>query len=255
MQRSGAARGVRRFALGEAIPSGLFDEVDALVHCAYDFSVSGWDEIRRVNVDGSIALLQAAKDAGVGRLVFISSMSAFPGCRSLYGRAKLEVERAAAALGAVIVRPGLVYGSESGGMIGALGKLLRLPLVTPLVGSGRQVLYLVHEDDLGTMITELCTTNVPVARPVIAANARPYELREILRILGRRTGRRTMLLPVPWQIEWLALRGAETIGLRMRLRSDSLISLINQDPTPDFAPSAAYEFRDFERATVGIPLS
>jgi hypothetical protein len=34
------------------------------------------------------------------------------------------------------------------------------------------------------------------------------------------------------------------------LRSDSLVSLMNQDPSPDFSTSASYEFRDFERATL-----
>jgi nucleoside-diphosphate-sugar epimerase len=251
LQRARTDDAVRRFALGEPIERTVFDGVDALVHCAYDFGASTWGDIHRVNVEGSIALFRAAHEAGVRRMVFISTMSAFSGCRSMYGRAKLEVEGAARALGVAVVRPGLVYGGESGGMIGALRKLLKLPLVTPLVGSGRQVLYLVHEDDLGAMIATLCASDRVPDSPVIAAHARPFELREILRILGRQTGRRTALLPVPWQLEWLALRGAETAGLRMRLRSDSLVSLMNQDPSPDFSTSASYEFRDFERATLG----
>jgi hypothetical protein len=40
-------------------------------------------------------------------------------------------------------------------------------------------------------------------------------------------------------LEWLGLKSAELVGLRLRVRSDSLISLINQDPSPDFGATRA----------------
>ncbi len=246
LQRSGAGKGVRRFTLGEPVDPALFRDTDAVVHCAYDFGAVRWHDISRTNVDGSLELFRAAKQAGVGTLLFISSMSAFDGCRSMYGRAKLAVEREGAALGVVAIRPGLVYGAGEGGMVGALNKLLKLPLVTPLVGSGDQMLYLVHEADLGTLLGALCRGGGPVgARPIIAAHPQPLQLREILVRLAARHGKRLHFLPVPWQLEWLALRTAEWCGVHMRLRSDSLMSLLNQDPAPDFAAPIPCSFRAF----------
>src|SRR4051812_36344711 len=80
------------FRLGENVSSRQLEGVEAVVHCAYDFKARGWHEIQAVNVNGSRRFLQAARDAGVKKLVFISSISAFPGCRSLYGKAKMEIE-------------------------------------------------------------------------------------------------------------------------------------------------------------------
>jgi len=252
LQRSGDGDRVRPFVLGAPVDPAAMQGAQALVHCAWDFGAAGRSEIERTNVAGSLALFEAARTAGVRRIVFISTMSAFDGCRSLYGRAKLEVERGAAPSGTVVVRPGLVYGAASGGMVGALGQLLRLPLVTPLVGTGSQRLYMVHEDDLGDIIAEYALgERTAPAGPVIAASARPFTFREIVSLLARRDGLRRVLLPVPWQAEWLALKGAELAGMRMRLRSDSLISLINQDPRPDFTASAGIGFRDFETFTLG----
>ncbi|MGI8548771.1 MAG: NAD-dependent epimerase/dehydratase family protein [Gemmatimonadaceae bacterium] len=252
LQRSGQGDAVRRFALGEPVDPTVFQGVSSLVHCAYDFNAAGWLDIERANVTGSLDLFQAARDAGVQTIIFISSMSAFEGCRSMYGRAKLEVEQRAQPLGVYSVRPGLVYGKESGGMIAALSKLLGLPLITPLVGSGSQVLYLVHDADLGQMIGELCTGAKQLrGRPVIAANSRPFTFKSILGVLARRDGVKKAFVPVPWQLEWLALKSAELVGLRMRLRSDSLVSLINQDPNPDFSGSSQFSFRDFEDFTLG----
>src|SRR5512134_3136384 len=56
------------FALGEPVPAAALLGLQALVHCAYDFSVTHPDTIRRVNVEGSRHLLVAAREAGVPRL-------------------------------------------------------------------------------------------------------------------------------------------------------------------------------------------
>jgi len=70
----------------------------------------------RSTVEGSIRLLRMAKAAGVGRIVFISTISAFTGARSRYGRAKLQVESVCRELGGIILRPGLVFGDSPGGV-------------------------------------------------------------------------------------------------------------------------------------------
>jgi nucleoside-diphosphate-sugar epimerase len=245
LQRSGDGAGIHRFSLPHAPAAEALAGADALVHCAYDFSATTWPEIVRANVEGTARLFQAARAAHVRTLIFISSMSAFDGCRSMYGRAKLEAEQRVRELGGIVVRPGLVYGSASGGMVAALSKLLGIPLMTPLVGRGDQVLYLVHEDDLGAMIADLCETPGERLEPIIAANSRPFTLRDILALLAQQRGVRRAFVPVPWRLEWGALRAAEALGLRIRLRSDSLVSLLNQDRAPNFAPSAMFTFRDF----------
>ena len=68
---------------------------------------------------------------------------------------------------------------------------------------------------------------------VIAAEPTPTSLDDILRkaITDQGLGRR-LLIPCPWQGVWICLRGLETIGISIGLRSDSVISLVNQDPKP-----------------------
>src|SRR5262249_2796624 len=50
--------------------------VTALVHCAYDLRPTHREEIHRVNVAGSRRVLDAARAAGVGRVVLVSTLSA-----------------------------------------------------------------------------------------------------------------------------------------------------------------------------------
>ena len=224
----GASEG-RIFRLNDALQPNLLEGIDALVHCAWDLNANNWEDYHAVNVLGSLKLFEAAAKADVRQMVFISTMSAFRGCKSNYGRAKLEVENKAAQWKIHIVRPGLVYGPACRSMMGSLARLTNLPLL-PLVGTGNQKLYLVHEEDLSDMVRGMCDGTISrQEKPVVAAHKRPYTLREILKILAGCRRKRPFLMPVPWQLEWLGLKSMETLGLKLRLRSDSLISLINQD--------------------------
>jgi len=226
-----------RWTLGEPVPETARG-ADALVHCAYDFAARGRDEIQRVNVDGTSLLLRSAKDAGIPRLLALSSMSAYPGTRQLYGRAKLAIEEVAVELGGIAVRPGLVYGPAAGGMAGALDKLTRLPLVPAFGDSARQ--FPVHEDDLTRAIVEILEAADWRAEVFGIAQPTPLTFRELLAGLARRRGRRLRFVPIPWRPVYWSLRAAERTGAASRLpfRSDSLLGLVR--PAPSVPPSSAF---------------
>jgi nucleoside-diphosphate-sugar epimerase len=231
------------FRLGEELAADVFRrrQVHALVHCAYDFRPVTRDEIHRINVEGSRKLLAAARAGGVERIVVMSSISAFTGCRSLYGRAKLEIEAAAAAAGALVIRSGLVYGDgpPAGGMFGSLATSVQRGLV-PLIDGGIHPQYLIHEEDLWSLVKRFCDGDLdnPV-KPVVAASPRAWPLRDLLAVLAARQSRHPRFLPVPWQPVWASLRLAELAHLPVQYRSDSVISLVHQDRNPDFKSLAA----------------
>jgi nucleoside-diphosphate-sugar epimerase len=253
LRRSGdrppAAEQTFLFRLGEPVAPELWAGVDVLIHCAYDFSVRSWTEVERINVRGSLQLFESARGAGVKRLIFISSMSSFPGCRSQYGRAKFAVERRAIELGLIIVRPGLVYGARPGGMVGALRRSVRSMPVVPLIGRGDQTLFPVHEEDLGRLIVHLSVcSDAPAGEPLIAASEQPSTFRHLLEGLARSERKSVWFVRVPASVVWAALKCIEALGVRSRLHSDSLIGFMNQDPHPDFAPirRTGIAFRDFQ---------
>lgn len=224
------------YTLDGKVPAKLLDGVAALVHCAYDFAPLRWKEIEAVNVAGSRRLLEAARTAGVKRLVFISTMSAFDGCQSLYGQAKLAIENDAREFGALILRPGLVYGTGAGGMMGRLEGQVRSSRVVPLVGDGSQPLYLIHEEDLCAFICRFAETETPApSEPITAAHPQKWTFRALLETFAARHGKRLIFLPFPWRILWLALKTVESFGVRLGFRSDSLVSLVHQNAAPDLA--------------------
>jgi nucleoside-diphosphate-sugar epimerase len=227
------------FRLGEGLAPDLFRsrQIGALVHCAYDFRPVKRIDVHRINVNGSIGLLAAARSGGVERIVVMSSISAFTGCRSIYGQTKLAIESAAAAVGALVIRSGLVYGDgqpTAGGMFGSLATSVQRGLV-PLIDGGIHPQYLIHEEDLWSLVKRFCDGELDnPGKPVVAASPRPWPLRDLLAELARRQGRHPRFLAVPWQPVWAGLRLAELAHLPVQYRSDSVISLVYQDRNPDF---------------------
>jgi nucleoside-diphosphate-sugar epimerase len=225
----------RRFQLGEPVDPNLFRGATSLVHCAYDFSLIRPHDIRDVNVRGTALLFAAARTGGVRRIVYVSSISAFPGCQSIYGRTKLEIEVLARDSGAVVLRPGLIFNASPGAMFGRLVAQVARARVVPLLGNGSQVQYLVHLDDVCEAVRRFVAHELPVPdEPLVLADPRPWPLRELLVTLAQRHGRRPRFVSVPPRLVWMALRAAEQIGLRLTFRSDSIVSLLNQNPAPDF---------------------
>jgi len=228
--------GAVKFQLGEEVSPEILAGAKGLVHCAYDFKQLSWADIFRVNVAGSEKLLRAARQARIENLVHISSISAFDGCRSLYGKAKLETEKIAHSVGAFVLRPGLIYGDSPDGMFGKLIHQVEKASVLPLFGGGSQIQYLVHEADLCAFIGDCAEGKVsPPATPVIIANEQPWTFRQILEAIARANEKTLSFIPVPWRLVWAAIKGAELCRVPLNFRSDSLVSLIYQNPRPSFA--------------------
>jgi nucleoside-diphosphate-sugar epimerase len=212
-------------------------QVSVLIHAAWDFTAVTAQDIQQVNVEGSIRLLRMAKAAGVGRIVFISTISAFTGARSLYGRAKLQVESVAAELGGIILRPGLVFGDSPGGVFGSIRRQVQHQKFIPLVGNGKAPQYLVPEQTLADVVADAATGRFDQAagQPITVAHSHPWPFRDLVRRLALAQGRRVTLIPLPWPLLYAGLRAGEILGRKMPFRSDSVISFVHQDPAPDFS--------------------
>jgi len=254
--RADAAIPQAQFTFQHGVVTEFFAEnkINSLIHAAYDFTPRTRAAIWEGNVKGSINLFTQARAEGVEHIIFISSMSAYDGCRSLYGNAKLEIENALREVpGGCSIRPGLIYSTpiaESGGMVGSILQSLQRGVI-PLIGKGDQKLYLSHESDLARLIEWLLQNSLATSiKPIVAANPRPYALREIIQLLAQTTGaKKARFVPVPWRLAWAGVRSLEAAGVNTKFRSDSILSLVHQNPRPDFsAVPEGLVFRDFAAA-------
>jgi nucleoside-diphosphate-sugar epimerase len=227
------AQRARRYALGTPLEDSVLDGIKTVVHAAYDLSQRG-QNIRAANFSGSLPLLDGLAERG-GRVLLISSLSAFEGARSQYGRSKLELERAVLERGGVVLRPGLVFGAGAGrssnrGLFGDMVAALSRHAVAPLIGGGWQRLFVTHDEHLCELVAATVSGRLEPDRPVFAAHEVPSTLRAIAVEIARACGRRLTVVPLPRSLAYLGLRSAEMAGVPMSFRSDSLLSLVKTIP-------------------------
>jgi len=210
--------------------------ISVLVHCAWDLSLKGSCESYDTNVTNSIKLFRSAKDAGVIKFVFISSMSSYSGCQSTYGNQKLEVEKYVLSLGGIVIRPGLIWGEKSsGGMFSTLNKLARRLPIIPLIGAGKNFLFLSHIDDLSNLVFRLITRiDNSDGLLITAAATQPVSFKRILQVCCQRNHKKAFFFPIPTSIIYCFLRICELLNIPIPLRSDSVTGLIKSDTSPKF---------------------
>jgi nucleoside-diphosphate-sugar epimerase len=233
----------RPYAMGEPLAAGVLDGVQAVVHAAWDLSARG-KRVHAVNVEGSLPLLEglAARD---GRLLAVSSLAAFDGARSDYGRAKLALERAALERGGLVVRPGLVFGVGAGGLFGQMVRSVSGRGLVPLVG-GSQRLFVTHDERLCELAAALLRdAAASPSAPVFAAHEQPTTLRAIAHELAEARGSGLRTLPLPAGPVYAAVRAGEALHLPLPFRSDSVRSLTNPAPLDQIAA--------LERSTISFP--
>jgi NADH dehydrogenase len=129
------------------------------------------ERFRRVMVQGTRDLLEAAREAGVRRFVHMSALGTSESTKDLvpYYRAKWDTEQLVKGSGIayVIFRPSFVFGRD-GGILPTFVRLARLAPVTPIIGSGRQRIQPIWADDVAEYFVR--------ATDLDAATGRTFEL-------------------------------------------------------------------------------
>ena len=225
-----------RFQLGVTrLQAQDFSSAQLLIHAAYDWRSRNPADIQQVNVNGSFAVLDAALAAGIRNVIYISSVSAFDGCHSSYGKGKLQVEQSVLAAGGLVVRPGMVFRDARRSIFGMLTRLAQMPLL-PVFDGGFQPLWFVHREDLAQVVALIAGREwrcLP-SRIVAVSADYPITLREVLKTLGLAQGKQLSVFPIPSRLVLGLLRFAELLGIKLTLNSDGLMGLSESNLKLDF---------------------
>ena len=169
-------------------------------------------------------LFEAAKAAGVERLVHVSIANANAESDLPYYRGKgvLERELTSSGLSHAIVRPTVLFGDDAILIHNIAWLLRRLPFFA-VVGRGDYRLQPVHVDDLARLCVELGERGKNAARD--AAGPEILDYRGLVERLRASVGSRAKLLRVP---EFMGLGLARVLGILLRdvlITRDELVGL------------------------------
>ncbi|MFL5930548.1 MAG: NAD-dependent epimerase/dehydratase family protein [Gaiellaceae bacterium] len=216
----------------DAAARELVDGARILVHAAAALPIRGGrDEIRSVNVHGTLTLLAAAAEGGVRRVVFISSTAVYgvPEKHPIeeddpldgvghYGESKIEAEEVCRAfmrrgVDCVIVRPKTFIGPERLGVFEILFDWIREGRRIYVLGDGSNRYQLLAVEDLVEAIVRSASRRA-AAGATINVGAKEFgTVRSDLRALIEHAGSSSRITPVPVRPAELALRGLELARL------------------------------------------
>lgn len=154
-------------------------------------------DFTRVHVEGARLFAQAAKLAGVSRLIQVSAIGADRASASAYGRSKGEGEDAvrAAFPGAIIVRPSIIFGREDQ-FINRFAALIRMLPVVPVIGATTRF-QPVFVGDVAQAIAMLAAGKGEAGLSYELGGPQILSMHELNAWIAARTGRDRPLLDVP----------------------------------------------------------
>jgi UDP-glucose 4-epimerase len=212
------------------LPLSALDGVDTVFHLAAEAHARAPapddPEHRVVTVGGTRRVLEAAGEAGVRRLVFMSSVKAMgeggerrldEGCQprpdSEYGRAKLEAEELVLGAGqrsgmhTAVLRPPLVYGPGWKGNLARMFRSVAAGRFPPLPDTGNRR-SMVHVADVAAAAVLAAERPEADGRVYLVCDGAGYSTRRVYEAMCAAAGR-----AVPrWHVPLGALRAAARVG-------------------------------------------
>ncbi|MGM4906765.1 NAD-dependent epimerase/dehydratase family protein [Tardiphaga sp. 866_E4_N2_1] len=222
--------------------------IDAVIHgaaLAHAGTHTTTQHLFAVNADGTDRLVRHCRRAGVGQVIYISSVRALVGTCSEtaveedyapqptndYGRSKLAAELAVIASGVkgAILRPPLVYGAFVRGNLALLARAAASPLPLPLGGlQGKR--SIVSDRNLGSAVAFLLDQPPSEMTTALVSDSEPVTLTELVMKLRAVDARTARLFAMPGLLKLLfAAAGRssqwDSLSGRLELRPRRLAAL------------------------------
>ena len=185
--------------------------VDVVYHVAGKIAARGMAEFMATNRDGTAKVLEAARDGGARRFLFVSSLAVSgptqpghpveetrpPAPVTDYGRSKLAAEILVQAIPLpwTIVRPPVVYGEWDRGTL----KIFQLAKsgILPVFGDGSQELSVIHAEDLARAIVAAATAPAAAGRVYFPAHPTTTTSRALAVAVAHALGKRPRVVGIP----------------------------------------------------------
>lgn len=240
--------------------TAAFAGCDVVAHCAGINREIGDQTFQRVHVEGTRAVVEAARRAGVQRIVMVSFLRARPDCGSGYHESKWEAEEIIRHSGIdhTILKSGMIYG-RGDHMVDHVARAARTLPFFWTVGFRERRARPVPVDDAVDIL--VAAAEGRIAEPTIAVmGADEVTLGEALRRIARVDGRSPVFFPVPlWMIRALAQVTEWTMVTPLVAKAQArMLGEGVTEPAP-FAPEPPEEFRprrsfSDERVRAALPI-
>ncbi len=203
--------------------AAVVDGSDAVVNLVGILAEWGRRTFQRIHVEGAATIAQAAAATGAKRMVQMSAIGADKDSAAEYGRTKAAGEEAvrAAFPDATVLRPSVVFGPEDKffNMFASMARLTpalpvfgcppfpRVKLFGPhsvvevdLYGDGGTRFQPVYVGDVAAAVDMALTDPSAEGKTYELGGPRTYSFKEIMELVMAESGRRRLLVPIPFAV-------------------------------------------------------
>lgn len=211
-----------------------FDGVDCVFHLAAILLSNDASTFEKINAGGTRNVVSACQDAGVRRLLYVSSISVTYPVLTPYGASKLAGEAAVKDSGLewTIVRPTLVIGDGGGVEFRMFADFVCKFPVYPMPGGGVSKKRPVRSVDLVKGIAAAGLTCDAVGKTYALAGPEVMTMAEMARRVLKQAGLRHWMVPLPWWLARMLAVFKNRIGGR-RVSAEQALAGFLYDAVPD----------------------
>ena len=187
--------------------------VDAVVHLVAVIREIGDRTFQRVNYEGTKNVLEAAKKAGVDRVVCVSTVGSTsdPEVPYLYSRWMAEQEIARSDLDCTVIRFTIGFG-EGDEFVNRLAALVKMSPLTPVVGDGKSVFQPIAADDVARCVVESIERYDLEGKTVDIGGPDYYTYDELVDLVAETLGVKVAKVHVPERVVTPAATVMESIS-------------------------------------------
>lgn len=230
--------------------SKAFEDCNAVAHCAGINREIGLQTYRKVHIEGTRNVVEAARRAGARKLVLMSFLRARPDCGSPYHESKWAAEEIIrnSGLDYTIIKAGMVYGRGDHMLDHLSHSFHTLPLLAT-VGFKQKAIRPLAIDDLIDVLSAALTDGRLEKQTIAITGAEELYLSDAARRVAGVLGRRIVIFPAPiWfhytlaQICELTMKVPLVAKAQVRILSEGVIEPAQAcDPLPhDLKPSRKF---------------
>ncbi len=232
----------------EASVTRALDGADAAVNLVGILFEKGKQTFQAVHVDAAARIARLAQESGVSHLVHLSAIGADPAAHAKYAQTKAEGEKQVrdAFPNAVVLRPSIIFGPEDN-FFNLFASLARVLPFLPLIGGGHTRFQPVFVGDVADAVAASLAADQAAGRVFELGGPRMYSFKELLQFILTHTGRKRLLIPIPFA---LAKFEALVLALIPKFIMDPLLTmdqveLLKRDNVVNVSDDAIGTLADF----------
>lgn len=174
------------------------DGADAVIHLVGILIEPKGASFQKIHVEGTQNVLQAARQAGVRRFLYMSALGTRPHAKSRYHQTKWEAEERVrqSGLDVTLFRPSVVFGPEDVS-VNWFAKMVRFFPIVPIPGTGRNRLQPVWVEDVADAMIQSLERPHTIGKTYTLAGPQSYPMDGLFDLLMKMGKKRRMKVHLP----------------------------------------------------------